>query len=52
LFGTSGDIAYVRELFARFGSEVLATERLTRDGWDVDYFTFRLTAPRPRPPGP
>jgi release factor glutamine methyltransferase len=50
-FGTSGDIAYVRELTARFETEVLATERLTRDGWDVDYFTFRLTAPRPRPPG-
>jgi release factor glutamine methyltransferase len=51
-FGTSGDIAYVRELSARFHTDVLATERLTRDGWDVDYFTFRLTAPRPRPPGP
>jgi release factor glutamine methyltransferase len=51
-FGTSGDIDYVRELTARFHTEVLATERLTRDGWDVDYFTFRLTAPRPRPPGP
>jgi release factor glutamine methyltransferase len=44
-FGTSGDIAYVRELTARFETETLAGERLTRDGWDVDYFTFRL---RPR----
>jgi release factor glutamine methyltransferase len=44
-FGTSGDIEYVRRLSARFDTEVVATERLTRDGWDVDYFTFRL---RPR----
>jgi release factor glutamine methyltransferase len=43
-FGTSGDIDYVRELTARFETEVVATERLTRDGWDVDYFTFRLSA--------
>ncbi len=46
-FGTSGDIAYVRELSARFDTEVLATERLTRDGWDVDYFTFRLSVREP-----
>jgi release factor glutamine methyltransferase len=51
-FGTSGDIAYVRELIADYETEVVATERLTRDGWDVDYFTFRLTAPRHRPPAP
>jgi release factor glutamine methyltransferase len=42
-FGSSGDIGYVRELIARFRCEVVATERLTREGLDVDYFTFRLS---------
>jgi release factor glutamine methyltransferase len=44
-FGTSGDIAYVRELIAEAGLEatVVAQESLERDGWTVDYFTFRLT---------
>ena len=41
-FGTSGDIDYVRELSGGFDTEVLATDRLTRDGAEVEYFTFRL----------
>jgi release factor glutamine methyltransferase len=44
-FGTSGDLDYLRRLFdeERFLAEVVATDRLTKDGWTVDYFTFRLT---------
>ena len=42
-FGTSGDLAYLRELAAGFGSEVVAEQSLANDGWQVDYFTFRLT---------
>jgi hypothetical protein len=34
----------VRRLVAAAGlrTQVVASERLTRDGWDVEYFTFRL----------
>jgi release factor glutamine methyltransferase len=44
-FGSSGDIAYLRRLIAGagFAAEVVAQDRLLRDGWAVEYFTFRLT---------
>jgi release factor glutamine methyltransferase len=44
-FGTSGDLGYLQQLVADCGfvSEVVAQGALTRDGWQVEYFTFRLT---------
>ena len=44
-FGTSGDLGYLQQLVADcgFASEVVAQEELTRNGWRVEYFTFRLT---------
>ena len=44
-FGSSGDLAYLKRLVAAagFDSEVVATASLVRDGWSVDYFTFRVT---------
>jgi release factor glutamine methyltransferase len=44
-FGTSGDLAYLEQLIEDegFSAEVLASQDLTKDGWRVDYFTFRLT---------
>ncbi|HUC12921.1 MAG TPA: methyltransferase [Acidimicrobiales bacterium] len=44
-FGTSGDLGYLHQLVADCGfvSEVVAQDELTRDGWRVEYFTFRLT---------
>lgn len=43
-FGSSGDLAYLRQLIvaAGFSSEVVAHRSLTRDAVTVDYFTFRL----------
>jgi release factor glutamine methyltransferase len=43
-FGTSGDLGYLERLIADegFSSEVVAHDNLTREGWQVDYFTFRL----------
>jgi release factor glutamine methyltransferase len=43
-FGTSGDLAYLEQLIEEegFSAEVLASQDLTKDGWRVDYFTFRL----------
>jgi release factor glutamine methyltransferase len=45
-FGTSGDLAYLEHLvdINGFRREVVAQRRLIEDGWQVDYFTFRLTA--------
>jgi release factor glutamine methyltransferase len=45
-FGSSGDLAYLQQLItdARFNAQVVAQESLIRDGWKVDYYTFRLTA--------
>lgn len=45
-FGSSGDLDYLRHLIDQegFQRQVLAQHRLDRDGWQVDYFTFRLTA--------
>lgn len=44
-FGTSGDLSYLRLLADQHGftTEVVAHEVLDKDGWQVDYFTFRLT---------
>lgn len=44
LFGTSGDLGYLRQLVDEegFTSEVVARRDLVRDGWRVEYFTFRL----------
>jgi release factor glutamine methyltransferase len=44
-FGTSGDLGYLQHLVADcgFSSEVVAQDEMTRDGWRVEYFTFRLS---------
>ena len=44
-FGTSGDLGYVQQLAADCGfvSEVVARGEITRDGWRVEYYTFRLS---------
>ncbi|MEO1062224.1 MAG: HemK2/MTQ2 family protein methyltransferase [Actinomycetota bacterium] len=44
-FGTSGDIAYLRELMAAspFDSEVVATRMIDTANGQADYFTYRLT---------
>ncbi|HZN18192.1 MAG TPA: hypothetical protein VFB84_08420 [Micromonosporaceae bacterium] len=44
-FGTSGDLAYLRRLAGEegFAVTVVAQEHLVRDGWRVDYLTFRMT---------
>jgi len=44
-FGTSGDLGYLQRLATEegFSTQVLAHDALTRDGWKIDYFTFRLT---------
>lgn len=43
-FGTSGDLSYLKRVAADAGftSEVLGRQELTRDGWRVEYFTFRM----------
>lgn len=45
-FGSSGDLAYLQQLIdgEGFRREVVAQRSLVKDGWQVDYFTFRLTA--------
>jgi release factor glutamine methyltransferase len=44
-FGTSGDLGHLQRLAidVGFSTEVLAHDDLTRDGWKIDYFTFRLS---------
>ena len=44
-FGSSGDLGHLRGLFDEqgFAAEVIATDSVVKDGWRVDYFTFRLT---------
>ncbi len=44
-FGTSGDIGYLCRLIDDngFSTEVIAHADLERDGWTVEYYTFRLT---------
>jgi release factor glutamine methyltransferase len=43
-FGSSGDLGYLRRLLDEegFAVRVVATQSLVRDGWRVDYFTFRV----------
>jgi len=44
-FGTSGDLGYLRGLAdeAGFHTEAVATRDLVKDGWRVEYLTFRMT---------
>ena len=44
-FGTSGDIAYLRHLItnARLRKRIVASKEITKDGWKVKYFTYKLT---------
>ncbi|MDQ3714693.1 MAG: methyltransferase [Actinomycetota bacterium] len=44
-FGTSGDLDYLQQLATEesFTSEVLAERDLDKDGWQVAYYTFRMT---------
>ncbi|WP_436498082.1 methyltransferase [Actinokineospora sp. HUAS TT18] len=43
-FGTSGDLAHLHTQAeaAGFTTEVVATDGLDKDGWHVDYFTYRM----------
>lgn len=47
-FGSSGDLGYLKRLIGEggFASEVVAEKALVKDGWRVEYFTFRLTVER------
>jgi len=51
-FATSGDMAYLDELIAAAGfvAEVVASRRLHKDGYLVEYQTLRLKAPRTSKP--
>jgi release factor glutamine methyltransferase len=44
-FGTSGDLGYLQNLMVDegFAWEVVAHDDLTREGWKIDYFTFRVS---------
>jgi release factor glutamine methyltransferase len=44
-FGSSGDLGDLQRLVAEegFGTEVLARKTLVKDGWQVEYITYRLT---------
>lgn len=44
-FGSSGDLGYLQRLVAgeEFRTEVLAHKKDTKDGWQVEYFTYRFT---------
>ncbi|MGI5170643.1 methyltransferase [Spirillospora sp. CA-253888] len=43
-FGTSGDLPYLRQLADEegFTTSIVAHERLSKDDWRVDYYTFRM----------
>jgi release factor glutamine methyltransferase len=43
-FGTSGDLDYLKELadWHGFTFELVARDDLEKDGWRVDYFTFKV----------
>lgn len=45
-FGTTGDLPYLAKLGADagFATETVGHDTLTRDGWTVDYYAFRLTS--------
>jgi release factor glutamine methyltransferase len=49
-FGTSGDLAHLQRLMDEegFRYESIAHDDLIRDGWTVDYFTFKVTPLRRR----
>ncbi|GLY63433.1 methyltransferase [Amycolatopsis taiwanensis] len=49
-FGSSGDLAYLHQLAdaTGFRRETLAQHGVVKDGTQVDYFTYRLTAPKAR----
>lgn len=49
-FGSSGDLAYLQRLVAErgFRSEVLASRTRTKEGWQVEYITYRLRTALPR----
>ena len=44
-FGSSGDLVYLKRLINEggFASEVVAEEALVKDGWRIEYYTYRLT---------
>ncbi len=44
-FGSSGDLGYLQRLVAEegFRTEVLAHEKDVKDGWQVEYITYRFT---------
>ncbi|MFB4268653.1 methyltransferase [Nonomuraea sp. GTA35] len=44
-FGSSGDLAYLKRLAEEEGfvSRTVAHRSLVKDGWNVDYFAFRMT---------
>ncbi|TDC85020.1 methyltransferase [Actinomadura sp. 7K507] len=44
-FGTSGDLGHLRRLAdeQRFKTAVVAHDDLVKEGWRVDYYTFRMT---------
>jgi len=44
-FGTSGDLGYLQRLAEEegFSTDVVAHDDLTREGWKIEYFTFRLS---------
>jgi release factor glutamine methyltransferase len=47
-FGSSGDLAYLKRLIDEggFAAEVVAEQGLVKDGWRVEYYTYRLTVVR------
>ena len=44
-FGSSGDLAYLKRLIYEegFAVEVVAEQARVKDGWRVEYYTYRLT---------
>jgi release factor glutamine methyltransferase len=47
-FGSSGDLAYLKRLIDEggFAAEVVAEQGLVKDGWRIEYYTYRLTVVR------
>src|SRR5918997_3058287 len=47
-FGSSGDLAYLKRLIDEggFAAEVVAEQALVKDGWWIEYYTYRLTVVR------
>jgi release factor glutamine methyltransferase len=43
-FGSSGDLGYLRRLIDEqgFSADVVAQDGLVKDGWRVEYFTYRV----------